>query len=98
MTEENEPKDWEVREEEIPPSLRQKWDRARRRGVRGGVCRSCGVPYTEEDLSCPACGAPTEFPADAFNDFFLKLTRSFWGRAAILAVTVALGLLLFRAF
>lgn len=92
------PPDWEAREEEIPPSLQKKWDDASRRGVRGGVCRSCGAAYTEEELSCPVCETPTEFPLSATDAFFLRLTRSFWGRAALALVALCLAALFALSF
>ena len=62
--------DWEIREEEkIPDSLEKKWRQEEKEGLRAGVCRSCGWPFTKEDLSCRHCGVPTEMPEGAFLSF-----------------------------
>lgn len=52
--------EWEVKDEEIPPSLQKKWNDYVRKGMKAGICRSCGQLFTENDLSCPHCGAPIQ--------------------------------------
>lgn len=54
--------DWEIEEEKIPESLRRKWQKEEEKGLRAGVCPSCGNPFTQEDLSCRHCGARANLP------------------------------------
>ena len=72
--------EWESPEpEKVPPSLQRKWKEDQKKGLRAGVCRHCGVPYIEEDLSCGHCGQPVEDNegwAPALTRF---LTSSPWG-------------------
>ncbi len=52
--------EWEIEDEKVPPSLEKKWEQEEKEGLKAGVCRSCGRPFTKEDLSCRHCEAPVE--------------------------------------
>ncbi len=65
----------EIEDEEIPESLAKKWSDEEKKGLRAGVCRNCGWPFTKEDLSCRHCEAPTEISDGvlvSLNRFFFK--------------------------
>lgn len=59
--------DWEsLPEVPIPPALDKKWRNQEKAGLRASVCRKCGFPFSQEELSCLHCGALTEFPSGVF--------------------------------
>ena len=67
--------DWEVKEQQVPESLRQKWEKQEKAGIRAGVCRDCGYPFTKDDLSCIHCGARTNLTDGlliSMNNWFFK--------------------------
>ena len=90
--------DWQVQEEEIPPSLRDKWERYQQKGVKAGICRSCGQLFTEEDLSCQACGEPIAARSGAVTGFFSSLFKTSWGLIFVCMLIAALATYLFLSF
>ena len=60
--------EWEIPEEKIPPSLQKKWDKEEGEGLKGGVCKSCGYPFTGDDLTCLHCGELAEIPKGVFTN------------------------------
>ncbi|MBF0254667.1 MAG: hypothetical protein HQL11_06065 [Candidatus Omnitrophica bacterium] len=98
IDEEHEIPEWEVHEEEVPPALEQKWEKARQRGLGAGVCRECGFPYTEEDLSCRHCGVPVEEPRLLPSTFSSWLLKTPVGLALFLAVVIAVAWVLVTLF
>ena len=58
--EEDEIPEWEAEEEKIPERLEKKWQKDEQKGIKAGVCRVCGWPFTQDELSCAHCGARTE--------------------------------------
>jgi hypothetical protein len=60
----------------IPPALDKKWRAQEKTGLRASVCRECGFPFTQEELSCLHCGTVTEIPSGVFY----SLKRWFLGR------------------
>lgn len=51
------PRDWED-EEDIPGGLAKRWQEDERKGLRAGVCKSCGYTFGQDELSCPHCEIP----------------------------------------
>ncbi|GEM_PF-1259270 len=96
----DEPKDWEpVEEEKIPESLQRRWNDYVKEGLRAGVCRSCGHLFTEDDLSCPACGTWTDIPRHGVVVGLWKfLTATPWGFVTLLLIITAVAAYLFSAY
>ena len=88
--------DWEIEEEEIPESLRKRWEKEEEIGLRAGVCKSCGYPFTKEDLSCIHCGART----DLSEGVLIRLKRWFFKTplGIILLIVIFAGLIAYLAF
>lgn len=57
MLEDEEPKDWEIREEQPPEKLRQKWDAEEHRGSEPVACFSCKQMTPSHNTTCIFCGA-----------------------------------------
>jgi len=53
-----EPHDWEIKDEEPPEQLQKKWEREEAAGSRTIVCPSCKKETSSENLSCIFCGSP----------------------------------------
>lgn len=51
------PKDWEVRDEEPPETLKRKWEREEAEGFKTAVCPSCKKETSTGSLTCIFCGA-----------------------------------------
>lgn len=51
--------EWED-EEDIPAGLAKKWEADERKGLKAGVCKSCGYAFDQDQLSCPHCETPIE--------------------------------------
>ena len=71
---ESEIPEWEQKDEEIPESLKKKWDSEEAGGIRAGVCKDCGWVYTKDDLLCRHCGKP----ADLTDGVLVSLRRWFF--------------------
>ena len=86
---EDEDPDWEAKEEEIPPALREKWQKEAEKGARAGVCGKCGNTFSDEDLTCRHCEEPVVLknPSPAVAWFF----KSAWG--VWIAIAVLFGFL-----
>ncbi len=56
MFEEEDPKDWEIRDEEPPETLKRKWEREETAGPQTVTCRSCKKETSTESLACIFCG------------------------------------------
>ena len=91
---ENDIPEWEFEEEKIPDSLQKKWQREEREGVRAGVCKGCGWPFTKEDLSCRHCGQPTEISDGALVLLRRWFFKTWPGWLALIIIFIALFLLL----
>lgn len=76
MNDEDEPKDWEIDEEEPPEKLKRKWDQEERVEHRAIPCPKCAKLVPEDSLACLFCGA------QVFRDsgFLGKILRWFTGR------------------
>ncbi|HTL70681.1 MAG TPA: hypothetical protein VL404_05260 [Candidatus Eisenbacteria bacterium] len=96
---EGEPPDWQdPPEEEIPPALQKRWNDYVRKGVRAGVCRSCGQLFTQDDLSCRHCGEPTEVRPGLIGGFAGWLGGTAWGLTAFFVVLIAVAAYFFLAY
>ena len=54
---EEDAKDWEIKEEEPPETLRRKWEREEAAGPKALLCPSCQKETPAENLTCVFCGA-----------------------------------------
>ena len=55
----DDPKDWEMRDEEAPEKLQRKWAEEEARGREVIVCKNCKKHVTSDSLTCVFCGAAT---------------------------------------
>jgi len=75
--EEEEPKDWEVREEEPPERLQKKWDREETAVPRMAVCPSCKKEMPAGNLACIFCGTEIFEKISLSRCFFAWVKRLF---------------------
>ena len=54
---EEEPKDWEIEEENPPERLQRKWDQEEMEGRRVVTCSRCQKLVPADSLTCIFCGA-----------------------------------------
>ena len=88
--EEDETFEWRDQDDDthVPTGLKEKWRRDEAVGLRAGVCRSCGFPFTQEDLSCRHCDAPIEIPhgtIDSLKHWFFRTPMGILALVGILA-------------
>jgi len=57
MFEDEEPKDWEIEDEEPPERLREKWAKDEILGPGTLTCRRCGQSVPRKNLLCLYCGS-----------------------------------------
>lgn len=55
------PKDWEIKDEEPPDRLQQKWEREESEGFKRAVCPSCKKETPAENLTCIFCGTDLDY-------------------------------------
>ena len=67
----DEPKDWEIEEEEPPEKLKRKWDWEERTERKAIPCPKCKKYVPEDSLTCLFCGAKV-FRDSGFLGKFLK--------------------------
>ena len=87
--------DWEIEDEKIPDSLKKKWEKEEKEGIRAGVCASCGCPFTQEDLSCRHCGASTDIPGASpktLRKWFANTRTGF-----LVSLVIVISIILFLA-
>jgi len=77
-------------EEEIPPSLHNKWNKDAKKGLRAGVCEDCGFVFTEHDLSCPHCGRPTDIPSGVISGMAHWFFKTPWGVVTLLTIVASI--------
>ena len=80
MFDDDEPKDWEIRDEEPPEILKQKWAKEEMFGPRTVTCPSCKKPAPIDCVVCIFCGAHIN-PCGEFEGFFSWLKRLFKGKS-----------------
>ena len=88
--------EWEQEEEKIPESLQKKWQREKFEGLRAGVCKACGWPYTKEDLSCRHCEQPTEISDGVFVSLRRWFIKTWLGLLVFALIVLGLFLMLMR--
>ena len=54
---EEDPKEWEIKDEEPPAALRKKWEREEISGPKSVLCPSCKKETPSENLTCVFCSA-----------------------------------------
>ena len=57
MFDDEDPKEWEVRDEEPPEVLKRKWESEESAGLQRIVCPSCKKETLSGSLTCIFCGA-----------------------------------------
>jgi len=57
MNHDEEPYDWEIKDEKPPERLQKKWDEEEAKEPRRVVCPSCKKETSTENLTCIFCGA-----------------------------------------
>ena len=78
MFEDEEPKDWEVKDEEPPERLQKKWEKEEAIAPRNIVCPSCKKEVPPGNLKCIFCGAVTvqgNCPLGCFWGWFKQLFK-----------------------
>lgn len=70
------PKDWEIKDEEPPETLKQKWEREEAEGSKKVVCPSCKKETPDGNLTCIFCGAKI-IRSDGVWSGFLSTIRNF---------------------
>ncbi len=53
---EDEPKDWEMEEEEPPERLKRKWEEEEQKELKADFCRSCHQALPGDAFQCFYCG------------------------------------------
>jgi len=53
----DEPKDWEIEDEEPPEKLRRKWDDEEAKELKAVSCPKCKQPLPGDAFQCLYCGA-----------------------------------------
>ena len=71
------PKDWEIKDEEPPEKLQQKWEKEEALGPRAVVCPSCKKETSTRNLTCIFCGATILQEYCVFRGFFSWIKRLF---------------------
>lgn len=90
--EEDETFEWHDQDDDthIPTGLKEKWRRDEAQGLRAGVCRACGFPFTQEDLSCRHCEAPIEIPHGVIDSLKHWLVKTPMGIMTMIAIVASL--------
>lgn len=91
---EDETPEWEIEDEKIPESLEKKWLQEEQQGLKAGVCRSCGYPFTQAELSCRHCGTPTEITEGVFASLRRFFFKTPLGILTLIIIFVAIVLFL----
>jgi hypothetical protein len=55
--ENDEPKDWEIEDEEPPDRLKRKWDREEAKELKAVTCPNCHQPLPGDAFKCCYCGS-----------------------------------------
>ncbi len=50
----------DLEEEKIPERLEKKWQQQEKKGLRAGVCKFCGWAFSQDEIRCKHCEAPTD--------------------------------------
>ncbi len=90
--EDDEPFEWQDQDDDthVPAGLKEKWRRDEAVGLKAGVCRACGFPFTQEDLTCRHCDAPISIPRGTFDSIKHWFVRTPLGVMAMIAIIVSL--------
>ena len=77
MTDDEGPKDWEIRDEEPPEALKRKWEEEEARGFKTVVCSSCKKETSAGNLTCIFCGATIPWDSGSASCFLSWVKRLF---------------------
>jgi len=76
--EDEDPKPWEIRDEEPPETLRRKWEQEETTGPKTVLCPSCHKETPAENLICIFCHAvtlPEVCPVSGFLNWVKRLFK-----------------------
>ena len=93
---EDEIPEWEAEEEEIPERLEKKWQKDEQKGIKAGVCRVCGWPFTQDELSCAHCGARTDMGEGVLAAFHRWLFKTPLGILTLTVIFASVAAFLLR--
>ncbi|HOG24207.1 MAG: hypothetical protein BWY44_01082 [Candidatus Omnitrophica bacterium ADurb.Bin292] len=77
--EDDEPKEWEMKEEEPPRVLKEKWARDEILGPETVMCPSCKKRVSADNMYCLYCGARVLQKAGFLSGLFVRI-KSFFGK------------------
>ena len=77
MFDDEDPHDWEIRDEEPPERLQKKWEKEEAIAPRNIVCPSCKKEVSSQNLTCIFCGAVIPKESYLVNCFWKWLKRLF---------------------
>ncbi len=77
MFDDEEPKDWEMKDEEPPERLQKKWERDETAASKTVVCSSCKKETPARSLNCIFCGADLSRGSFLESRFLSWLKRLF---------------------
>jgi hypothetical protein len=72
--EEEDPKDWEIKDEEPPGALKRKWEREEGTGPKTVLCPFCEKETPAENLTCVFCAAVI-LPESCFLKWIKRLFK-----------------------
>ena len=80
LHDDEEPHDWEIKDEEAPERLQKKWEQEEASGSRPVVCPSCKKETSSENLACVFCGSVIPRESCPFRCFFAWVKHLFKGK------------------
>ena len=76
-------------DEDIPPSLEEKWEKEDSLVPLQVVCQSCGQKVSSDALLCLYCGESTGVRAGVFSQLKHYVLRTPWGLAGFMLFFLA---------
>jgi hypothetical protein len=80
LFEQDYPKDWEIEDEEPPPSLKKKWEKEEASDASPATCPSCKKQVPAGSLSCLYCGSSLNSGPGIFESFAAWLAGLWRGK------------------
>ena len=71
------PKDWEIKDEEPPESLKRKWDQEEASNPETVICSACRKETPAENLTCVFCGGAIPQGSCLVSGFLTWIKRLF---------------------
>ncbi|OQA57063.1 MAG: hypothetical protein BWY42_00752 [Candidatus Omnitrophica bacterium ADurb.Bin277] len=78
MFQDDEPKDWETEEEEVPPVLREKWAKDEILGPESVICPSCKNCVPSGSMNCLYCGERVLRSAGFLSGLLARVKKLFF--------------------